>query len=412
MQRASLLSLSAVSALVLLSSCGGDGGSSSTTTPPTLTVPGAPVLNSAMAGNAQATLAFAAPASNGGAAIMGYSASCSAGATSRTASGAQSPLIVTDLVNGTAYACTVSAINSVGTGSASNSINVTPVASASGSTSTAPVACSYATNIFNSSASVNAQSISSWSCTSTNRTLTSNGIPDHEVGTFPNPGNPNTIKAQSLSASYTLTPAQTGSVNTTLVSLGYALNGIKFEPGTGGTCNDSGNSCSVIGGTGNWRIEALGQTSFDFGVDLNNAHVQPTGEYHYHGMPEKLIEKLNKGQQMTLVGWAADGFPIYARYGYSSANDASSPIKLLVSSYRLKSTPDSGRPAVSLYPLGTFRQDYEYVAGLGDLDECNGRSGVTPEFPSGIYHYFITNSYPYIQRCVKGSAASSTPPPR
>ena len=150
---------------------------------------------------------------------------------------------------------------------------------------------------------------------------------------------------------------------------------------------------------------------FDFGIDLNHAHVQPTGEYHYHDMPEKLIDKLNKGQTMTLVGWAADGFPMYARYGYSKANDANSSIKVLTSSYRLKLTPDAGRPAVSLYPLGTFRQDYEYVEGLGDLDECNGRAGVTPEFPTGIYYYAITDSYPYIQRCVKGTATGGGAPP-
>ena len=52
--------------------------------------------------------------------------------------------------------------------------------------------------------------------------------------------------------------------------------------------------------------------------------------------------------------------------------------------------------------MGTFTQDYEYVAGSGDLDECNGRTGVTPEFPKGIYHYYATDSYPYLQRCVKG----------
>jgi len=311
----------------------------------------------------------------------------------------------------TASFISVIAACSGGTGSSdtATTINPTPPA-ASGETSTASVFCGYSTNTFNSSASVNAQATSTWSCSPTNRTLTSNGIPDHEVGTFPNPGNPNRISAQSISASYTLTPAQTGSVNSNLVALGYALNGIKFEPGTGGTCNDSGTNCSLVGGTGAWRIEALGQTSFDFGTDFNNAHVQPTGEYHYHGMPEKLIEKLNKGQQMTLVGWAADGFPVYARYGYSEANNARSSIKLLASSYRLKSAPDAGRPAVSLYPLGTFRQDYEYVAGLGDLDECNGRSGVTPEFPSGIYYYAITVAYPYIQRCVKGTAAGEATP--
>ena len=40
--------------------------------------------------------------------------------------------------------------------------------------------------------------------------------------------------------------------------------------------------------------------------------------------------------------------------------------------------------------------------GSGDLDECNGRVGVTPEFPDGIYHYYATDTYPFFQRCVKG----------
>ncbi|MEM5480850.1 YHYH protein [Pseudoalteromonas fuliginea] len=35
-------------------------------------------------------------------------------------------------------------------------------------------------------------------------------------------------------------------------------------------------------------------------------------------------------------------------------------------------------------------------------DECNGRVGVTPEFPQGIYHYYATDTYPFFQRCVKG----------
>ena len=56
----------------------------------------------------------------------------------------------------------------------------------------------------------------------------------------------------------------------------------------------------------------------------------------------------------------------------------------------------------SLAPLGTFDGDHVYVAGSGDLDDCNGRTGVTPEFPHGTYYYIITDSYPYIGRCLKG----------
>jgi len=57
-----------------LASCGGDGGSAATTpttpTPPTVaTVPGAPTIGAATAGNTSASIAFTAPASNGGSTI-------------------------------------------------------------------------------------------------------------------------------------------------------------------------------------------------------------------------------------------------------------------------------------------------------------------------------------------------------
>ena len=51
---------------------------------------------------------------------------------------------------------------------------------------------------------------------------------------------------------------------------------------------------------------------------------------------------------------------------------------------------------------GTYYEDYEYVAGLGDLDEHNGRQCKTPEYPDGIYAYFVTVDeenlpvYPYV----------------
>jgi hypothetical protein len=283
--------------------------------------------------------------------------------------------------------------------------------------STADVLCDYRDTTLNTQPSLFYTSTSQWSCTSATRNLVANGIPDHEVGTFPNPANPNTITEQDVAASFTLEPE----LSDELTELGgprgtiaYVLNGVKVDAGTGGTCNDSGDTCSEGGNVGNWNIEALGQTSFDFGTDGNNAHVQPGGSYHYHGMPEGFVAKRGgNSSTMTLIGWAADGFPIYARYGYSDPNDASSALKVMTGSYRLVTEVSPSRPATSLYPLGTFEQDYQYVAGRGDLDECNGRYGVTPEFPAGIYHYFATDSYPYFQRCVKGVVQSSAgAPPR
>ncbi|KZX02219.1 hypothetical protein JL49_01480 [Pseudoalteromonas luteoviolacea] len=272
--------------------------------------------------------------------------------------------------------------------------------------STDGVLCEYVYNEFNDAASVQATSSADWSCSGTARQLVANGIPDHATGTFPNQGNPNTISEVNVSIAYTLTPTKTDTASTLggpRGATGYVLNGVKIDANTAGSCDDSGNSCSLVGNTGNWSIEALGQTSFDFGTDDNNAHVQPDGSYHYHGMPEGFIA-LRSGSQsaMTLIGWAADGFPIYARYGYSEAENAQSELKAVQGSYQLVENVSSNRPSTSVYALGTFAQDWEYVAGSGDLDECNGRFGVTPEFPEGIYHYYATDSYPYFQRCVKG----------
>lgn len=284
--------------------------------------------------------------------------------------------------------------------------------------STAGVLCDYLVIEFNESPSVNATSSSEWSCTEAARVLTANGVPDHTVGTFPNEGNPNAIAEQSVSASFSLSPVSTeaatelgGPRGTT----GYVLNGVKIDASTAGSCDDSGDNCSLIDNSGNWSIEALSQTSFNFGTDENNAHVQPGGAYHYHGMPQGFIdEQGGEGSRMILIAWAADGFPIYARYGHSDANDASSELVVMTGSYQLVDTAIDSRPSVTSYPLGTFRQDWVYVEGSGDLDECNGRIGVTPEFPEGIYHYFATDSYPFLQRCVKGEVEVSgdLPPPR
>ena len=305
---------------------------------------------------------------------------------------------------GPALSVLTATLSLVACGGGGSSDTTTAGTTSPGATTSAGVQCSYSSSAFNSTPSVNATSTAAWSCAGTQRLLVANGLPDHAVGAFPNANNPNAITAQTVSASLKLTPALTTTVTTLgpgTVPTGYVLNGVKIDAATAGACTDAG-TCSLIGNTGNWNIEALGQTSFNFGADSNNAHVQPGGAYHYHGVPEGFVAKLGKGPTLTLIGWAADGFPIYARYGYTVATDASSAIKVIRSSYRLKTSVAANRPALSTYALGAFKQDYEYVAGLGDLDECNGRTGVTPEFPLGTYHYYATDTYPFLQRCVKG----------
>lgn len=271
---------------------------------------------------------------------------------------------------------------------------------------TGAVLCDYSGSVFNRSPSVHAIASWQWSCLDAERSLSSNGLPDHAVGTFPNADNPNTLSPTIVSAALALNPVLTTQISARSgprVPMGFVLNGVKLDPGTAGTCNDAGTMCAMgPPSRGPWNIEALGQGYFRFGTDSSNGHVQPGGAYHYHGVPEGFVAKLNKGQAMTLIGWALDGFPIYARYGFSRAEDARSVVAVMHGSYGIKETPDPGRPPVSRFPMGTFTQDYAYRAGSGDLDECNGRFGVTPEFPAGIYHYYVTDDYPYVQRCVKG----------
>jgi hypothetical protein len=263
-------------------------------------------------------------------------------------------------------------------------------------------------------ASFGLTSTSSWTCSSTRRSLTANGIPDHTTGPFSNPAVNFTMTTQNVSFSAILAPALASATNTDARALAYALNGVKIDPGTGGSCPStvtSTSDCSLLptsGASGPWRMEALGQTTFDFGADLNNAHVQPDGAYHYHGVPEGILTKngvSSTSPKMLLIAWAPDGYPMYVRYGYSTATSAASALKVIRSSYALKSTPDSGRPSTTLIPMGAFTQDYQYNAGSGDLDECNGRFDVTPEFPNGIYHYYSTDTYPFMPRCWKGTVS-------
>ena len=244
------------------------------------------------------------------------------------------------------------------------------------------------------------------------RTISSNSIPDHKVGLFgmgQGSLNPNAIAPVSGTYNVTMTPAITGATTTLLnptsgpqYEFGILLNGVLLDPEAAEPWPHDG----IMSGSAKnweWNLDAM---SVNLGLDCNNAHVQPSGKYHYHGAPTLYIDDLNlMPLTITLVGYAADGFPIYYAYGYENANDSNSNVVELGSSYQLRTgnRPGDGQSAPCGEYTGIYTNDYEYVAGLGDLDECNGRTGVTPEYPNGTYYYVITNSFPFVPRCLKGS---------
>lgn len=251
----------------------------------------------------------------------------------------------------------------------------------------------------------------SWSCTTSARSLTGNGVPNHAVtyGVFATK-----ISAQSVSFSAPYSPTKLTTTTTyTLQSPGYAINSVKFDPQTNGGCPSSAQSASNCNYANNPSgyfnmVAKAGNTSpwqFDFGVDTSNAHVQPGGIYHYHGVPTGLVSKLNTNavKAMTLVGWANDGYPIYDQYGDSTSTSGTSTLSKVTSGWTTKTSPSSGRPSTTYFAMGHFEEDWEFTGTVtGALDKCNGHTGATSEFPSGTYHYHLTETYPFVQRCVYG----------
>ena len=218
--------------------------------------------------------------------------------------------------------------------------------------------------------------------------ITSNGIPDHNPGTFPNSHNPNTISEQNYSFCVPANPKIAGAITELGHDLfGIAINGVVFDPETAEYWHNDRNS--------GWNFDALAG-GVDLGMDSNNAHVQPGGAYHYHGLPYELLANQEKEKQTAFIGFAADGFPIY------SCCTAGNNLK---SSYRVKEGYRESGPGGKYN--GYYNADYEYVKGAGDLDQCNGTYGVTKEYPKGTYYYVITKEFPNIPRCFKGTPDSS-----
>jgi hypothetical protein len=89
----------------------------------------------AESGDAQATVRWLAPASDGGSAIISYVLTTMPGGATLTVAGNQLSATMTGLVNGTSYTFSVAAVNAIGTGPSATSNPATPTAAA-----TAPAA--------------------------------------------------------------------------------------------------------------------------------------------------------------------------------------------------------------------------------------------------------------------------------
>lgn len=147
-----------------------------------------------------------------------------------------------------------------------------------------------------------------------------------------------------------------------------------------------------------WRYDPM-HPSNDFGEDENHAHTQPDGAYHYHGDPNAMYDTSGLNAS-GVIGYAADGFPIRGPFIEDNGT-----VRLIQSGYVLKADNRTSKDGEGEFPGGqwdgTFRDDFEWQQGAGDLDQCNGM------LVDGVYSYFVTYSYPWVLGCFAGTPDES-----
>lgn len=267
--------------------------------------------------------------------------------------------------------------------------------------------------------------------------VSTHGIPAYITGPFQD-GNPSLATDQNAIFKIPLNPVKnTGTpTNTTGGNIGIFINGVAlFDYRDGVSWQNSSNSLKggpLMGvGDGVWNRDAI--VGERIGFDCSKAH-PAMGNYHHHQNPSAFSLDLKKissvcdlyaadglyaidsTKHSPLIGYAYDGFPIYGAYAFKNI-DGTGGITRMKSSFTLRSitvrnqyytgqTVTAGPPVNATYPIGYFREDYQYnttsPATPDYLDDHNGRFCITPEYPNGIYCYFATvdenwnSAYPYV----------------
>lgn len=271
--------------------------------------------------------------------------------------------------------------------------------------------------------------------------VSTKGIPAYPTGPFLD-GNPSQATSQNAIFKIPLNPQPNSGTPTATVggNIGVFINGVALFDYRDGVAWNS-NTNALCGGPGNppcpggpnasqaWNRDAV--LAEKPGFDCSKGH-PAQGNYHHHQNPSAFkldinvvsticnlydadgLYTINPNEHSPLIGFAYDGFPIYGAYAFKNA-DGSGGITRMKSGYQLRNittrttnpggvTVNAGPVVSATYPLGYFREDYEFVSHPGEpdyLDVHNGRFCITPEYPNGTYCYFTTvdanhnSAYPY-----------------
>lgn len=264
---------------------------------------------------------------------------------------------------------------------------------------------------------------------------TTQGIPAYVTGPFLD-GNPSQATNQNAIFKFPLAPVQNTNTPTATSAgnIGVFINGVAmfdYRDGVSWKSSTSTLAGGPLGGSGDgiWNRDAI--VAERAGFDCSKGH-PAMGNYHHHQNPSAYDLDLNVISNVCtlydadglyaidstvhspLIGFAYDGFPVYGAYGYKNT-DGTGGIVRMKSSFSLRNitvrthyydgTDVTDGPAVNTtYPLGLFKEDYQYTAPIAPdyLDYHNGRFCKTPEYPNGTYCYFATvnaswnSAYPYL----------------
>ncbi|MEM8862308.1 MAG: YHYH protein [Chloroflexota bacterium] len=289
-------------------------------------------------------------------------------------------------------------------------INITDLILTNRSADCADYVGSYTADAFDIKNELTFTSMITITADETSCTITSDSVPNHEF-------NDENAAFAGGQEGATITPTDTVSVFprhpefadevtqiSTQVKNAIFLNGVRLDIVAAGCYrpsqseDESGNVGIGCQTSDPWLLDAIGSDD-QFGVDHHNGHTQPGGLYHYHASPNALFNDMPGENGSPVIGFAADGFPVYGSY---FVDPATGEIREAQSGYTLKEGSRGERSDTN--PGGEYDgeyvDDYEFT-DAGDLDECNGMT------VDGQYGYYITNSFPWGVHCLKGTPDES-----
>ncbi len=207
------------------------------------------------------------------------------------------------------------------------------------------------------------------------------------------------------------------------------LNGVVFNPlsegcygiastYSNGDMDEEGEEQYGCNSANEWRYNFNYANNTHLKQDSFYGHVTSDGVYQYHRLADSFFELCINNPEMAsqVIGYAADGFPIYGCLVDESNSDKG---RLARSGYALRSGERSSEELSSRPNVKSSEYDGQFISDYGhrsedessndtnayDLDRCNGMKFY--ENDESSYRYYMTPDFPYGPYCLVGAKDES-----